>query len=162
ELLASQQLTRPKTPFPLSVRISYVMVSKTAGRKGDLDDRWDSSDAFRGAYTEEFYDGLVYYLKSRGFKLSPSKGAVVARVYIDGFTGRKRSGEYGGDLKGTLVLRLNGKEIGQLPLSESIDYRDDSQERRAFAKEFSLEKVSFSTVLFYNLTVGFYNSIAEG
>src|SRR5215813_5476577 len=91
ELLASQQLTRPKTPFPLSVRISYVMVSKTAGRKGDLDDRWDSSDAFRGAYTEEFYDGLVYYLKSRGFKLSPSKGAVVARVYIDGFTGRKRS-----------------------------------------------------------------------
>lgn len=161
ELLATQELERQKAPFPLSVRIASVIITEAAGRKGDVDDRWHSSDAFRSAYDQEFQDGLDYYLKSRGFKLSASKGAVVARVFIDDFTGRKGSGEYGGDLKGTLVLRLNGKEIGRQPLSESVNYRDDKEERRAFAREFSLDKVHFSTVVFYNLTVGFYDSIAK-
>lgn|GEM_PF-2287740 len=160
ELLATQELERQKAPFPLSVRIASVTITEAAGRKGDVDDRWHSSDAFRSTYDQEFTDGLAYYLKGRGFKLSPSKGAVVARVYIDDFTGRKGSGEYGGDLKGTLVLRVNGKEIGRQPLSESVNYRDDKEERRAFAREFSLDKVNFSTVVFYNLTVGFYDSIA--
>jgi hypothetical protein len=160
ELLATQELERPKAPFPLSVRIASVTITEAAGRKGEVDDRWHSSDAFRSDYDQEFTDGLAYYLKGRGFKMSPSKGAVVARVYIDDFTGRKGSGEYGGDLKGTLVLRLNGKEIGRQPLSESVNYRDDKEERRAFEREFSIDKVSFSTVVFYNLTVGFYDSIA--
>ena len=71
------------------------------------------------------------------------------------------SGEHGGDLKGTLVLRVNGKEIDRQPLSESVNYRDDKEERRAFAREFSLDKVNFSTVVFYNLTVGFYDSIYD-
>ena len=160
ELLATQELEPLKAPFPLSLRIASVTVTEAAGHKGDVDDRWDSGDAFRGTYDEEFSDGLAYYLKKRGFKLSPSKGAVVARVYIDRFTGRKGSGEYGGDLKGTLVLRLNGKELGRQPLSESVNYRDDKEERREFAREFSQEKVSFPTVVFYNLTVAFYDSIA--
>ena len=160
ELLATQEIDPVKAAFPLSLRIASVIVTEEAGHKGDVHDRWDSGDAFRGTYDEEFYDGLAYYLKKRGFKLSPSKGAVVARVYLDRFTGRKGSGDYGGDLKGTLVLRLNGKELGRQPLSESVNYRDDKQERRDFAREFALEKVNFSTVLFYNLTVSFYDSIA--
>jgi hypothetical protein len=161
ELLATQGLQKPKAPFPLPVRIASVTVTKEAGRKGNLNNRWHSDDAFRGTYAQEFYDGLGFYLKGRGFKLNSSKGVVVARVYIDRFTGRKGSDEYGGDLKGTLVLRLNGKEIGRQPLSESVNYVDTKEERRAFAKEFSQEKVNFSTVLFYNLTVGFYDSIAQ-
>ena len=161
ELLATQELDPVKAAFPLSLRIASVTVTEAAGHKGDVDDRWDSGDAFRSTYDEEFYDGLAYYLKKRGFKLSPSKGAVVARVYIDRFTGRKGSGEYGGDLKGTLVLRLNGKELGRQPLSESVNYRDDKEERREFAREFALEKVDFDTVVFYNLTVAFYDSIAS-
>src|SRR5215471_10434226 len=160
ELLATQQLQRTKAPTPISVRLASVIITEEAGRKGEVDDRWHSSDAFRGSYDQEFYDGLEYYLKGRGFKVSSSKAAVVVRVFIDDFTGRKAKGDYGGDLKGTLVLRLNGKEIGRQPLSESISYRDDDEERHAFAREFSLDKVSFSTVLFYNLTVAFYDSIA--
>jgi PEGA domain-containing protein len=160
ELLANQELERQKTPFPLSVRIAAVTITEAAGRKGEVDDRWHSSDAFRSNYDQEFADGLAYYLKQRGFKLSSSKGAVVARVYIDGFTGRKGSGEYGGDLKGTLFLRVNGKEVVQQPLSESVNYRNDKEERRAFEREFSLDKVNFSTVVFYNLTVSLYDSIA--
>jgi len=160
ELLATQELDPLTAPFPLSLRVASVTVTNAAGNNGDVDDRWDSGDAFRSTYDEEFSDGLAYYLKKRGFKLSPSKGAVVARVYIDRFTGRKGSGDYGGDLKGTLILRLNGKELGLQPLSESVNYRDDKEERRAFEREFSLEKVNFSTVLFYNLTVAFYDSIA--
>ena len=98
ELLATQELERQKAPFPLSVRIASVTITEAAGRKGDVDDRWHSSDAFRSNYDQEFTDGLAYYLKERGFKLSSSKGAVVARVYIDDFTGRKGSGEFGGDM----------------------------------------------------------------
>lgn len=162
ELLATQELVRPVAPFPLSVRIASVTITETAGKKGDLNNRWHTDDAFRGTYDQEFYDGLAYYLKGRGFKVSASKGGVVARIYIERFTGRKGSREYGGDMKGTLVLRSNGKELGRLPLSESLSYRDEKEERRAFAKEFSQDKVRFDTVLFYNLTVGFYDSIAQG
>src|SRR4029434_10692556 len=105
ELLATQELERPKAPFPLSVRIASVTITEAAGRKGEVDDRWHSSDAFRSDYDQDFTDGLAYYLKGRGFKMSPSKGAVVARVYIDDFTGRKGSGQYGGDPKRNPALR---------------------------------------------------------
>ncbi|HEU5181136.1 MAG TPA: PEGA domain-containing protein [Candidatus Polarisedimenticolia bacterium] len=162
ELLATQKLEKVQTPVPLPLRIASVVVSEEAGKNGDVDDRWDSRDAFRGTYADEFRQGLAYYLKERGFKVVSSKGAISARIYIDRFKGFKRSGQYGGDLRGTMVLRLNGKEIGSNQLFENISYEDDSEEQAAFAKEFYLEKVSFPTVLFYNLTVSLYDSIAQG
>jgi hypothetical protein len=162
ELLSTQKLEKLEAPVPVPLRIASVVVSEEAGKKGDVDDRWDSRDAFRGTYADEFYQGLAYYLKERGFKLVTSKGAMSARIYIDRFRGLKRSGQYGGDLRGTMVLRLNGKEIGRNQLFGNASYEDQKEEQRAFAKEFYLEKVDFSTVLFYNLTVNLYESIAEG
>ena len=162
ELLATQKLEKVAAPIGLPLRIASVVVSEEAGKKGDVQDRWDSRDAFRGTYAEELYQGLTYYLKERGFKVVTSKSAVSARIYIDRFKGLKRSGQYGGDLRGTMVLRLNGKEIGRNQLFENVSYENEKEERRAFAKEFYLEKVDFSTVLFYNLTVSLYDSIAEG
>ncbi len=161
ELLSTQKLEKVQTPVPVPLRIASVVVSEEAGKNGDVDDRWDSRDAFRGTYAEEFRQGLAYYLKERGFKVVTSKAAISARIYIDRFKGFKRSGQYGGDLRGTMVLRLNGKEIGSNQLFENISYEDDSEEQRAFAKEFYLDKVSFPTVLFYNLTVSLYDSIAQ-
>jgi hypothetical protein len=162
ELLSKQKLEMVAAPIAVPVRLASVTVSETEGWNGNLDNRWHSGDAFRGTYAQEFYEGLSTYLRTRGYKLTTSKDAVVVRVTIDRFTGRRRSQQYGGDLKGTLTLRLNGKEIGRKTLLMSLNYQDESDECRAFAKDFTLEKVAFPTVLFYNLTVGFYDSIADG
>ena len=107
-------------------------------------------------------DGLTYYLKARGFNLSTSKEAMQVRVTIDRFNGRRRIHDDGGDLKGTLVLRLYGKEILKKPLFESLSYTDESSECQAFAKQLGLPEVQFPTVLFYRLTASFYASIAQG
>jgi len=162
ELLSTQHFERLETPFPIPVRLYPIGVSETEGWNGSLDDRWHSSDAFRGTYAEEFMEGLTYYLKARGFDLSTSKEAMQVRVTIDRFIGRKRNHDDGGDLKGTLVLRLNGKEILKKPLFESLSYTDESSECLAFAKQFELPEVQFPTVLFYRLTAGFYASIVQG
>ena len=162
ELLSTQQFERLETPFPIQVRLYPIGVSETEGWNGSLDDRWHSSDAFRGTYAEEFMEGLTYYLKARGFDLGTSKDAMQVRVTIDRFTGRKRIHDDGGDLKGTLVLKMYGKEILKKPLLESLSYTDESSECPAFATQFGLPEVQFPTVLFYRLTVGFYASIAQG
>jgi PEGA domain-containing protein len=162
ELLSTQQFERLKTPFPIQVRLYPIGVSETEGWNGSLDDRWHSSDAFRGTYAEEFMEGLTYYLKARGFDLSTSKEAMQVRVTIDRFIGRKRNHDDGGDLKGTLVLKLYGKEILKKPLFESLSYTDEASECQAFAKQFGLPEVQFPTVLFYRLTASFYASIAQG
>ena len=162
ELVSSQHFERLETPFPISVRLYPIGVSETEGWNGSLDDRWHSSDAFRGTYAEEFMEGLTYYLKARGFDLSTSKEAMQVRVTIDRFNGRRRIHDDGGDLKGTLVLKLYGKEILKKPLFESLSYTDEASECPAFAKQFELPEVQFPTVLFYRLTAGFYASIAQG
>jgi PEGA domain-containing protein len=161
-LLSSQQFERLESPFPLALRVFPVAVAEGEGWNGSLDDRWHSSDAFRGGYAEEFRDGLSTYLKARGFELGTSKEALQVRVSIDRFIGRKRTADYGGELKGTLVLRLNGKEVGRKALFASLSYQDESSECPAFAKQFGLPEVNFPTVLFYRLTASFYASIAEG
>jgi len=162
ELVSSQHFERLETPFPIPVRLYPIGVSETEGWNGSLDDRWHSSDAFRGTYAEEFMEGLTYYLKVRGFDLSTSKEAMQVRVTIDRFIGRKRIHDDGGDLKGTLVLKLYGKEILKKPLFESLSYTDEASECQAFAKQFGLPEVQFATVLFYRLTASFYASIAQG
>jgi PEGA domain-containing protein len=161
ELLSTQHFERLENPFPLPLRLVPVAVAEGEGWNGSLDDRWHSSDAFRGTYSEEFMDGLAFYLNARGFNLSTSRDALQVRVTIDRFNGRKRIHDDGGDLKGTLVLRLDKKEILTKPLVESLSYTDESTECPAFAKQFGLPKVQFPTVLFYRLTLGFYASIAQ-
>jgi PEGA domain-containing protein len=162
ELLSTQHFDRLESPFPIPVRLYPIAVSETEGWNGSLDDRWHSSDAFRGTYAEEFMEGLTYYLKARGFDLGTSKDAMQVRVTIDRFNGRKRIHDDGGDLKGTLVLKLYGKAILKKPLFESLSYTDESSECLAFAKQFGLPEVQFPTVLFYRLTASFYASIAQG
>ena len=161
QLLSTQQFERLENPYPLPLRLVPIAVAETEGWNGSLDDRWHSSDAFRGTYAEEFIDGLAFYLKARGFNLSTAKDALQVRVTIDRFEGRRRFHDDGGDLKGTLVLRLNRKEILTKPLFESLSYTDESKECPAFAKQFGLPKVQFPTVLFYRLTASFYASIAQ-
>src|SRR5262245_40844492 len=125
ELLSTQHFERLERPFPILVRLYPIGVSETEGWNGSLDDRWHSSDAFRGSYAEEFRDGLSTYLKARGFELGTSKEALQVRVSIDRFIGKKRTQDYGGELRGTLVLRLQGKEVGRKALVESLTYQDE-------------------------------------
>jgi len=162
ELVSSQHFERLDSPFPLTIRLMPVGISEGVGWNGSLDDRWHSSDAFRGGYAQEFLDGLAFYLKARGFTLGNAKDALQVRVNIDRFIGRRGNHDDGGDLKGTLVLRLNGKEIRRKPLFESLNSQDESSECAAFAKQFGLHEVQFPTVLFYRLTTSFYASIAQG
>jgi PEGA domain-containing protein len=162
ELLSTQKFERVETPFPLPVHLVPVETVEGGGWNGALDDRWHSSDAFRGAYREEFLEGLGFYLSARGFEVSSSKDALQVRVTIDHFNGRKRIHDDGGDLAGTLGLWLHGKQIAKKPLFESLSYRDESDECPVFARQFGLAQVTFPTVLFYRLSVSFYASIAEG
>jgi len=162
ELLSTQHFERMESPFPVPLNLAPIETEEGGGWSGALDDRWHSSDAFRGTYREEFLEGLAFYLKARGFEVSSSPGALQVRVSIDHFNGRKRIHDDGGDLEGTLALRFHGKEIEKKRLFESLSYRDESDECPAFAKQFGLQQVTFPTVLFYRLSLSLYSSITQG
>jgi hypothetical protein len=132
------------------------------GWNGALDDRWHSSDAFRGNYRDEFGEGLALYLQARGFQLTAASDGLDVRVSVDQFEGRKRLRTHGGELRGTLTLVRGGTMVGSKVLFESLSYRDDSQERQLFSRQYNLDKVSFDTVLFYRLAISFYASVVEG
>lgn len=149
-----------KVPTPL--RLERVESAEGGGWSGVLDDRWHSSDAFAGNFRDEFLKGLEYYLQTRGFVVTSSPEAVLVKVTIDHFEGRKRVHDDGGDLRGTLTLMRDGQVIGKKPLFESLSYRDESDECPAFEKELGIPEVHFSTVLFYRLSLSFYRSIEAG
>jgi hypothetical protein len=162
ELLSSTKIEKMQETISVPLKLDRVETAETEDSSSVLDDRWHSSEAFRGAYRDEFHEGLEYYLKARGFVLTNSPKAVLVRVTLDRFEGRKRVSDDGGDLHGTLTLVRDGQVIGKKTLFESLSYRNQANERPVFAKQFGLPSVSFATVLFYRLSLSFYQSIDAG
>jgi PEGA domain len=162
ELLSRAKLEPAKSKLTTPLKLDRVELPEGGGWSGVLDDRWHSSDAFSGNFRDEFLDGLEFYLKQRGFVLADSPDAILVRVALEHFEGRKRVHEDGGDLRGTLTLVRDGQTLGSRTLFESLNYRDESDECPAFEKELGISKVGFSTVLFYRLSLSFYRSIEAG
>ncbi len=162
EILSKEQIERAEPPPSTPIRLARVESAAGGGWSGALDDRWHSSDAFRGPFRDEFLDGLTYYLEKRGYVVTSSPEALLVKVTIDGFEGRKRIHDDGGDLRGTLTLVRGGQAIGKKELFESLSYRDESDERPVFQKQYDLPSVQFSTVLFYRLSLSFFKSIDAG
>jgi hypothetical protein len=129
-----------------------------AGWSGAFDDRWHSTEAFQNPFRDEFRDGLVAYLKTRGFEVR-SSAPLRIRVSLDGFEGWRRIREKGGDLVGSATILLAGHPVAQKRLFESLSYRDDDSEVRGFTREFGV-RVRFDTVIFFRLWLSFYKSIA--
>jgi hypothetical protein len=162
EILAKENVQRVDRPLPIPVNVRRVdSQAPQSGWNGILDDRWHSSEAFRGSYRDEFRDGLVEYLRMRGFSIGDTQEAIDIRVTLDQFEGRKRIRNDGGDLRGGVTLLQNGSTIGMAPLFESFSYRDGNDERRSFGRQYTLKEVSFDTVIFYRLSLSFYSAIAE-
>ena len=162
DILAKEKLARIDRPLSIPVNVRRVdSHAPESGWSGLFDDRWHSSEAFRGAYREEFREGLVEYLRMRGFSISDSEDAIEVKVSLDQFEGRKRIRNDGGDLRGTVTLVRNGMSIGTAPLFESLNYRDGNKERRSFAREYQIKEVPFDTVIFYRLSLSLYSAIEE-
>ncbi len=161
ELLEKDDIEPASSGFPVPLRLVRPDLSGESESTGILSDRWHSSDAFEGAFRDEFLEGLAHYLTIRGFDLRSSGEALDVKVTFTGFEGRKRFHDDGGDLRGTLTLAFRGKTIAGRALFESLSYSDQAEERPAFAREFGLPRVHFATVLFYRLSLGFYRTIEE-
>lgn len=162
EILAKEPLEPAANVPDVPLRLVRVELASSEGWSGALDDRWHGSDAFYGTFRNEFLEGLAWYLQKRGFTVTTDADAVVLKVTIEGFEGRKRFHDDGGDLRGRMTLLRGGKALGSRPLVESLSYEDESDERPAFAKRYGLGRVRFATVLFYRLSLGFYRSIEAG
>jgi hypothetical protein len=163
DILLKEHVTRLDRSFPIALNVRAVeLAPSNEGLRPTLDDRWHSNEAFRGNFRDEFRDGLAQYLELRGFSVAATPDAIDVKVNLTHFEGFKRVHDDGGDLWGTLTLSRGGSILGQKPLVESLSYRDQKDERRAFAGKYGLNDVSFDTVIFYRLSVSFYASIVEG
>jgi hypothetical protein len=162
EILARENVTRLDRPLTVPLNVRRVdSVATQGGFAGALDDRWHSSEAFRSAYRDEFREGLIAYLQTRGFSVGDLPDAIEVKVTLDEFNGRKRVHDDGGDLRGSLTLLRSGSTIATVPLFESLSYRNANDERRSFARQYKLKEVLFDTVIFYRLSVSLYSAIAE-
>jgi hypothetical protein len=162
EVLAKEPIEPTYRGFPIALRVRRIETIRNDDWNNSLDDRWNSSDAFRGDFREEFGAGLSRYLAARGFRLTSGPEGVDIKVSIDHFEGRRRIRTDGGDLLGTLTLLRHGNVVGTKELFESLNYRDESKERRIFTERYGFKRVSFDTVLFYRLSLRFYASVVEG
>jgi len=161
DILLKDRVAALDSRFPIAVRIASVELVSSPGLTDELGDRWFSNDAFPGKFRDEFVGGLESFLKSKGFETSQSEEAVQLKVTLDRFEGRKRVHHDGGDLRGTLTLAFKGKVVGRRDLFESLDYVDESDERPIFSRNYGLADVRFPTILFYRLSLSFYNLIAN-
>ena len=162
-ILEKAEIERVTESFPIPIRVGRLaLAAGEDGWAGTLNDRWHSSDAFRGGFRQEFKNGLEFFLKTAGFQITRSKDALQVKVTIHRFEGRKRIHDDGGDLEGSVKLKLGSKVLAEIPLFESLSYEDESDERPRFKEEFGLfGPVKFNTVLFYRLSFSFFELIAE-
>ncbi len=162
-ILEKAKIERVVESFPIPIRVGRLaLAAGEDGWTGTLNDRWHSSNAFRGEFRQEFKNGLEFFLETAGFRVTQSKDDLQVKVTIHRFEGRKRIHNDGGDLEGRVKLKLGNKVLAEIPLFESLSYEDESDERPRFKEEFGLfGSVEFNTVLFYRLSFSFYELIAE-
>ncbi len=162
-ILEKAEIERVTESFPIPIRVGRLaLAAGEDGWAGTLNDRWDSSNAFRGGFRQEFKNGLEFFLKTAGFQVTRSEDALQVKVTIHRFEGRRRIHDDGGDLEGSVKLKLGDKVLAEIPLFESLSYEDESDERPRFKEEFGLfGSIHFNTVLFYRLSFSFFESIAE-
>jgi hypothetical protein len=158
DLVDQLPLERLEDPPTATVEILEIESLATGGWNGAFDDRWHSAEAFRKPFRIEFREGLAAYLSSRGFVIGSDGTRMRLRVSLDRFEGRKRFHNDGGDLEGTVTLLAEDGVVASKRLFESLSYRDQDNEKRAFRKDFQTH-VSFDTVLFFRLSLGLYRSI---
>ena len=162
DLLARSDIQRNERLVSHPVSIWRLGFPWGDGWNGVPSDRWHSSDAFRFTFRDEFANGLLYYLRARGFKIDSSPEAMEMSITMDQFEGRERTDNTDNDsggLRGTFTLLHNGRILAKKELFESLSYQNQERECDAFAKEFGLKNVDFPTVLFYRLSVSFFASI---